>query len=71
MSLDPGIAAAAVAGCGVVIAAIVKFGPNKGNGSSSNYVSKEMFEERTGSIAQSLQRIETKLNAHCAREMET
>lgn len=66
MSLDPGVAAASLGACGVVIAAIVRFGPSK-----TNYVSKELFEERTGSIAQSLNRIETKLNAHCAREMET
>jgi len=71
MVLDPGVATAAVAGCGVVIAAIVKFGPNKGNGNSGSYVSKELFEERTGSITQSLKRIENKLDAHVAHKMET
>lgn len=71
MSLDPGIAAVGVGVCGTVIAAIIKFAPNKGNGTGAGYVSKELFDERTTAIAQSLNRIEKKLNAHCAHERET
>jgi len=70
MSLDPGIAAASLGACGVIITAILRFAPKR-NANTDNYVSKELFDERTKGIAQSLDRIETKLNAHCAREMET
>lgn len=68
MTLDPGIAAVGVGVCGTIIAAIVKFGPAKNGG---GFVSKDLFEERTRTIFQSLGRIETKLDAHIAHSEET
>jgi len=73
MSLDPGIAAVGVGVCGTVIAAILKFGPSRHcppDAAQPPVVAKELCDERSGRIFDSLLRIERKLDAHIAHETE-
>ena len=73
MTLDPGIAAVGVGVCGTVIAAIIKFGPSKDcqpDAPPTKVVSKDLCDERSGRIFDLLVRIERKLDAHIAHQME-